>query len=258
MTSDITLVQFHQSHYNEKARWALDWKGIPHARTTLLPGPHMPTMKRLTGQTQTPALQIDGRCVPGSAAIIDLLEHRFPEPALYPEDAGDKKRALALQEWLDRDLGPQIRLALFSRIADEGSYICQMFARGRPVWQRALYRATYPIAKGMIKRGNGVTSQRAIDDAFAATRAAFDRIAAEVGPSGYLAGDRFSVADLTAASLAAAAANPRGTCMQRPEPMPQAMQDWLSMWADHPAIAWVQDMYARHRPSSAEIDAQAA
>jgi glutathione S-transferase len=28
----ITLYQFEGSHYNEKARWALDLKGVPHER----------------------------------------------------------------------------------------------------------------------------------------------------------------------------------------------------------------------------------
>ena len=34
------LWQFTASHYNEKARWALDWKGVAHVRQSLLPGPH--------------------------------------------------------------------------------------------------------------------------------------------------------------------------------------------------------------------------
>ena len=44
----ITLYQFPASHYNEKVRWALDLKGVPHDRVSLLPGPHAPRMKRLT------------------------------------------------------------------------------------------------------------------------------------------------------------------------------------------------------------------
>lgn len=258
MQPDITLLQFRYSHYNEKARWALDYKGVPHQRVTLLPGPHMPTMRKLTGQTKTPALNVDGEYIAGSARIIDELERRFPEPPLYPADPALRARALDLQAWLDAELGPQIRLAMFSMILDDGGYICNMFAEGRPLWQRGFYRATYPFAKGLIKKGNGVTSQEAIDRAFAVTRAAFDRIVAETGPSGYLAGDNFSVADLTAAALSAAAANPANSTMARPEPMPQAMRDWLGLWCDHPAVAWVQDIYRKHRGGSAETPARAA
>lgn len=253
MQHDITLAQFRYSHFNEKARWALDLKGIPHTRLTLLPGPHMAKMKKLTGQTKTPALRIGDKWVTGSAQIIDTLEDRFPVPALYPAEPNERQRALELERWFDANLGPQIRLAMFSMILDDGGYICNMFAEGRPLWQRAMYRATYPFGKILIKKGNGVTSQQAIDDAFAATRSALDRIQAEIGPSGYLVGEQFSVADLTAAALSAAAANPAGSPMERPAPMPQAMQDWLALWDDHPAVGWVRQIYARHRGASAEV-----
>src|SRR5262249_18900237 len=42
------LWQFRQSHYNEKARWALDWKRIRHERRSLLPGLHVPRVMWMT------------------------------------------------------------------------------------------------------------------------------------------------------------------------------------------------------------------
>ena len=85
--SPIELHQFSHSHYNEKVRWALDYKRIPHVRINYLPGPHVPQIRRMTGQTEVPVLRIDGRVVHGSATIIDLIEQRFPSPPLYPADA---------------------------------------------------------------------------------------------------------------------------------------------------------------------------
>jgi glutathione S-transferase len=52
----VVLHQFVASHYNEKARWALDWKGVAHRRITYFPGPHALAMRRLSGQTATPVL----------------------------------------------------------------------------------------------------------------------------------------------------------------------------------------------------------
>ncbi|MCA9686256.1 MAG: glutathione S-transferase N-terminal domain-containing protein, partial [Myxococcales bacterium] len=49
----LELVQFAFSHYNEKARWALDYKGLAHRRRSLLPGPHVPVVKLLTGKAET-------------------------------------------------------------------------------------------------------------------------------------------------------------------------------------------------------------
>jgi glutathione S-transferase len=41
----IELLQFRHSPYNEKVRWALDLKRLPHRRRSLLPGPHMGVVK---------------------------------------------------------------------------------------------------------------------------------------------------------------------------------------------------------------------
>ena len=40
----IELWQFRLSMYPEKVRWALDYKGVPHIRHSLLPGPHVMPM----------------------------------------------------------------------------------------------------------------------------------------------------------------------------------------------------------------------
>ena len=43
------LWHFPISHYNEKARWALDWKRIPHERRALAMG-YVPRAPWATGQ----------------------------------------------------------------------------------------------------------------------------------------------------------------------------------------------------------------
>jgi len=84
--ADLVLHMFPASHFNEKARWGLDWKGLPHARVAYLPGPHGPQLRRLSGQAQTPVLVMRGRVIPGSARILDELERAFPQRPLYPEE----------------------------------------------------------------------------------------------------------------------------------------------------------------------------
>jgi glutathione S-transferase len=66
-TTMIELLQFRHSPYNEKVRWALDLKRVPHTRRSLLPGPHVATVRRLTGRTHTPVLVPDDG--PSEAAV---------------------------------------------------------------------------------------------------------------------------------------------------------------------------------------------
>src|SRR6058998_3398041 len=154
------LWQFRFSHFNEKARWALDWKGIAHVRRSLLPGFHVPRVLWMTGQKSVPVLVLDGETIHDSTRIIERLERLRPEPALYPADEVDRRRALALEDFFDEELGPHVRRALFPAL-------------------RLLINADLKIdAPGAARSGEKV-------------RAALDRLEAELQPSGYLVGDRF-------------------------------------------------------------------
>jgi len=47
----IELYQFQFSHYCEKARWALDYKGISYKPRNLLPGLHVKPARKLAPET---------------------------------------------------------------------------------------------------------------------------------------------------------------------------------------------------------------
>jgi glutathione S-transferase len=75
----------------------------------------------------------------------------------------------------------------------------------------------------------------------------------ELQPNGYLAGDGFTVADLTVAALVAPAIAPR----EFPYPQPQRDHALLAplreALAETGLLEWARDVYARHRGASAEI-----
>ena len=105
----LELLQFRHSPYNEKVRWALDIKHVPHVRRSLLPGPHLAVVKKLTGRTTTPVLLAEGQAIDGSARIIDWLEARYPDPPVLPAHATERAEALRIQSWFDDDLTPRMR-----------------------------------------------------------------------------------------------------------------------------------------------------
>lgn len=250
MTPDepVLLLQFRWSHYNEKVRWALDWKRVPHRRRSLLPGPHGPVVAWLTGKTETPVARFGGRVIAGSAAIIDELERRVPEPALYPTDPGLCEEALALARHFDDEVGPVVRRGVFGHLLEDPGYVCRMFASDRSGLVQAGYRALFPVTRVVMARSMGIRGGASIEAACDATCRALDLVAERGGPGGHLVGDRFSVADLTAAALLAPAAAPDHPEMSLPEPRPEALRRWLARFAGHPGAAWVRETYRRHRP----------
>lgn len=238
---DVELFQFLLSPYNEKVRWALDVKQIPHKRTTLVPGPHRGRMLKLTGQTKTPVLRIGERYIVGSARIVDELERLYPTPALYPQDPSERERALEIQRHFDEDLAPRIRRAALSVMMDHGMYFSKCFGGG------LLYGLLFPLVRSLVKKGNGITDAASIEDGVRAAQEALDFVSVDTGSRRYLVGDRFTVADLTVAAHLAPCIDPPHKDTQRPTPYPRPVADWLASWRAHSAATWVLEMYERHR-----------
>jgi glutathione S-transferase len=248
------LWQLQVSHYVEKVRWALDYKRVPHIRRTWLPGVHIREAKRLTGDTSTaPVFTIDGRSIGDSTRIIAAIEQRWPQPPLYPDDPAQRRRALELEEFLDEELGPHIRRAFYFELLPHPELLVPLFTHGDPVAARNL-REVLPLLCAGIQQRFAITAETAAESR-EKTAAAMDRLERELSPSGFLVGDSFTVADLTAAALSYPVARP-------PEfPYPMVADDDLSdSWrsfhdslALQPAGRWVADIYRRHRGRSAEI-----
>jgi glutathione S-transferase len=246
------LWQFRFSHYNEKARWALDWKQVPHVRRALLPGFHVPRVLWMTGQKSVPVLVLDGQAIADSTRIIAALEARQPAPPLYPRDPIARARALALEDWFDEELGPHVRRWAFHELLPNTDFAAAAMTVMWPPTTRRVYRALFPGIRVLMK------ADMRIDEAGARrgreqTMRALDRIEAELQPSGYLVGDAFSVADLTAAALFAPLVSPPEFPYTPALPLPEPFASTRAALAERPAFRWVMDIYRKHRGASAAV-----
>src|SRR5258708_3372312 len=116
MAADEVPVLWHikVSNFNEKARWALDYKRIAHHRRAPLPLGHAAIAFALTRRVATfPVLQLEGAAIGDSTRIISAVEQRWPDPPLYPADPEQCGRALELEEFFDKHLGPDVRRVAF-------------------------------------------------------------------------------------------------------------------------------------------------
>ncbi|HVP03725.1 MAG TPA: glutathione S-transferase family protein [Solirubrobacteraceae bacterium] len=244
----VVLWHIELSHYNEKARWALDCKGIPHERRVPIPGfGHGVRAAVLTrgAQRRLPVLELDGRRVGDSTAIIAALEEYRPEPALYPDDPAERALALALEDRFDEELGPAVRrLVWFHTLPDADATAAALFTTPNPRRERLL-RATIPVARRVVSADYGINATSAAS-ARETIVAAMDDIEARLGPSGYLVGGRFSVADLAGAALFTPLLAPpeRPYAPARIAPSLLPLREELKA---RPGGRWVAEMYARHR-----------
>jgi glutathione S-transferase len=239
------------SHFNEKVRWALDYKGIAHRRETLGAN-YLIRAWRATEQGKMPILWLEGRAISDSTRIIEAIEQRWPEPPLYPDDAGQRRQALALEDDLDETLGPALRAACVTPLfRHDPETALRLLMTGMPDNYRRL-RPLLRLFPSYYRMRHQIRAERLEADR-ATVAAALDRIEQQRQGRDYLVGAAFSVADLTAASLLS-------PLLQPPQIQYPAQIEWppcLSGYRDsvlrHPAAQWAAEIYRRHRGRSAEV-----
>ena len=250
----LGLLPLRNSPSHETVRWALDFTRVPHMRRSLLPGPHMRVVKHLTGRTTTPVLVHDGGAIDGSAQIIEWLEGQYPSPALLPTDSAQREEALRIQRWFDDDITPRMRRTVLDALLQQPSMFARVFADGAPTLKRWAYACVVPLAAALVRKGNGITGPQAVQDGHRAAAEAFDFVFQRGAATGYLCGDAFSIADLTAASTLAVLVRPQNSPMACPQPVGRGFRALMERYAEHPGAGWVRHIYARHRGSHSDFD----
>ena len=241
------LWQYSFSNYNEKARWALDFKGIRHRRHSVMPGwPRNLWLSR--GDRTLPLLDLDARRIMDSTRIIAALEERVTDPALYPADPEERRRALELEDYFDEELGPHIRRAVYQELLPHPDLVVPLFTEGASPFTRGVLRAGFPVLRVGMRRFMNIYEEPAARSRVKCVEV-LDSLERELGDNEYLVGDSFSIADLTAASLFYPIALPAEFPYTSPswDELPEGARDFLGEMRERPGAHWVGEMYRRHR-----------
>ena len=248
------LLQFRHSPYNEKVRWVLDLKRIEHRRRSLLPGPHLPVVRRLTGRSQTPVLVHGGVATDGSAEIVAWLDAGNAVPALMPADRVQRDEVLRIQRWFDDDLTPRIRRPILAALLANPRYFARVFGEALSPIAQAAYALVVPLAGPVIRKGNGITDDAAVNDGLLAAQEALNFVAERSIATGYLVGASLTLADITAAATLATLVRPADSPMACPQPVGPAFLELMERFRAHPGAAWVCSIYAKHRLAKRDFE----
>jgi len=239
------------SHYSEKVRWALDWKGIEHERREPPPPAHMAlALWWSRGQTTPfPVLELDGERLLDSTEIIGALEARWPEPQLYPEDPADRRQALDLEDYFDENLGPAVRLFGWHHLGRDSELLGKVTEQNLPGPMREFGPARAGINAFASTFAN--LRFRVADPADEAKARevileGVGRIERELDGGEHLIGDSFSVADLTACALlyplVLPPEGPKGI-----QGVPATAKDFSDELRARPFFGWVERTFANYR-----------
>ena len=85
----------------ERVALALGHKGLATEWVDVDPADRS-EVERLSGQSLVPVLELDGRVLVDSTAIIEELERLHPEPRLYPADPARRAEVEVFVDWFNR------------------------------------------------------------------------------------------------------------------------------------------------------------
>ena len=240
----LTLYQFPISHYCEKIRWALAYKKLVHRTTNLLPGLHILSTKKLSRDSAVPILVHDGTVVQNSSDIISYLDERFPDHPLTPAAAELKREALDWEAFADREIGPHVRRYVYSILLDHPAIVTPLFTHNGPWYGPLLIRLMYPRLRKTMRQSMNINSKTAAASLQRVERA-IDTLYAHLQGRKFLAGDRFTRADLAAAALLAPLRRPPEYGLQWPQYLPDELEQTIANC--EAKTRWVDTLYETYR-----------
>ena len=219
------------SHFNERARFALDVCGQAFRTRAVMPLLHMPLIafahawygikpashggKKISSSLSTPLLVFPGGGggVNGSGDILRWAAARAPaaSPPLFP--AGLESEVAAVEDLAHDTLGPAVRIIAYYHLLPDVPLMRELATRNNVGWvQRMLWCWLTPLWIAGLRRALSITEERAAA-ATARVRRVFEEVSARLDANArardlpldsvYIVGPNFTAADLTFAALAA-------------------------------------------------------
>jgi glutathione S-transferase len=181
--SDLILHHYPSSPFSEKIRLVLGYKKLAWKSVIIPRIMPKPDLVALTGgHRRTPVLQIGADIYCDTALICDVLEHRQPAPALYPQGSNGAVRIVA--QWADSTLFWTAMAYCFS-----------------PAGAGFIFQGEAPeVAKAFAddrSKMRGGASRLHAGDATSAYRSYLRRIASMVDNQPYVMGQQPSLADFS-------------------------------------------------------------
>ena len=227
----LTLYQFPISHFCEKIRWALEFKNIDYEIKNLLPGLHVLKTKKLSPETSVPILTHNGKAIQGSSEIISYLDNTFPAQNLTPKELKTKEEALKWEEYIDSEIGNNVRLCCYHILLEYPDVVIPFFTQNGPWYGKPFLTLAFPKLKiRMLQRMqlNDASAKKAKED----LTKAIDTLYCHYQTHEFLVGNQFSRADLTAASLLAPLFMPEKYGLDWPDKIPRKIEELAAEFSE--------------------------
>jgi glutathione S-transferase len=192
----------------------------------------------------------EGRVLPESDEIVAWADTQIePGRRLIPSERALADEVRALERDYDERLGPEGRRWMYNEMRGCRDLVIKYGPTGVPAWERRVLPLAWPVASRVLARYLDITPALAAHS-LAEVRTSFDEVAERLSDGRrYLAGDRFTAADLTFAALSASVLMPPeyGVPLPQPDELPAAMAVVVRELREHPAGEHALRMFREER-----------
>jgi glutathione S-transferase len=243
----LELYQFELSHYSEKVRLILDYKGLDYRKIEVTPGMGQLELFQKSGQRQVPVLKDGDTYIPDSTEIALYLERKYPDKPIIPTTPKKKGFCLALEEWADESIGTKGRKALIGALNKNQAFRTSFLPPDVPDIVKTLVGAMPGNVLDVLGAGVGMGGD-AMKSAEASLKQDLEALCLMLSDSPYLLGDLPTLADFAVAGLSVILKYPEGNYLDIPA---QLKGNGIPGLADNPAyepfFAWRDRLYADFR-----------
>ena len=195
---ELLLYDIFWSHFCEKARFCLDFKRLPYTLVRVNPFTRRQVID-LGARGDVPVLKDGERVIVGTGRIAAHLEETYPDPPLLPRDPQARAEALALEKKCDEWLGPDARRVAYQVALENPAMLLGTILWTHPP-KRWLNRWMLRLVEPRLRRKFRIYHQD-VKESRERLRAFLPELQSRAAPTGFLAGDRMTLADIAAVSL---------------------------------------------------------
>lgn len=141
----IRLYHYWRSSASWRVRWALELKKVPHEKIAvnlLAADEKSPDYLKKNPAGYVPCLDVDGKILAESMAILEWLEENYPTPSFFDGDSYRRALVRRLAETVNSGIQPLQNLDVIKRVSEDkeeqAAWVRHWITRGMKVYEEIL------------------------------------------------------------------------------------------------------------------------
>lgn len=243
----LELYQFEMSHYSEKVRLILDYKGVAYRKIEVTPGIGQIELYRMSGSRQVPVLKDGNEIVADSTAIAKYLDRKYPERPIIPLNAEQRGLCLLIEEWADESIGLKSRKALVGALGQNQTLRTSILPTSTPDFVKAVVGAVPGDLFNLLGAGVGFGSNE-VKSAREDLKQDLEALSLLLLDKPYLVAKHPTLADFAVAALSMYVKFPDGPYLDIPDSLKgKGVPGLADSVAYETFFNWRDRLYAQYR-----------